>query len=171
MQYWTPIPQYLLAIALMITFIQLARRLPQDWGNHGQRNLPRPFALWLVAAAVDLAFFLGFYASPTLIPSPLAMLYGPLLIFLTTKFITRYNWKQKNTDIHTLALCSGALTFFLIFAPLQELDRTRVDNTQGITLVAVATIIALITLGYKIEQRNKPKPDNITKPDTQQPVT
>jgi len=159
MQYWTSLPQYLFAIILMITFIQLARRLPTNWGKHGQRNLPRPFVLLLVAAAADLAFFLGFYASPTLIPWQLTMLYGPLLIFLTAEFITRYNWHQKPTDIHTLALCSGALTFFLIFAPLQELDKTRTDNTQGMILVALATITALIILRHKIKQRNKTEPN------------
>jgi hypothetical protein len=166
MNYWTPLPQYLIGIAIMITFILLARRLPQDWGTLGQKPLPKPVKLWLVAALTSLAFFLGFYASPSLIPWPLAILYGILLTLLITKFITRYNWKQKPNNMHTLALCYGALTFFLLFAPLQELDKTRTDNRQGMTLVAIATIIALIILRHKIKQQNKP--DNTTQPSTQQ---
>jgi len=169
MQYWTPIPQYLFAIVIMIAFIYAARRLPSDWGNHGQKPLPKPLVPWLVAATADIAFFLGFYSSPSLIPWPLAILYGILLTFLITKFITRYNGSEKPTDMHTLALCSGALTFFLIFAPLQELDKTRTDNTQGMTLVAIATIIALIMLRRKIKQQSKP--DNATQPNTQKPTT
>ena len=168
MKYWTPLPQYLFAIILIIAFIQLARRLPTDWGNHGQKTLPKPITLWLVAAAADLAFFLGFYSSPALIPWQLAMLYGPLLIILTTKFITQYNWHQKPNNMHTFALCSGALTFFLIFAPLQELDKTRTENTQGMTLVAMATIIALIILGRRINRQNQPKSDITARPNSQQ---
>jgi hypothetical protein len=156
MKYWTPLPQYLIGTAIMITFIYLARRLPPDWGTHGQKPLPKPINLWLIAAAASFAFFLGFYSSPSLIPWPLAILYGILLTILFTKFITRYNWREKPNNMHTLALCSGALTFFLIFAPLQELDKTRTDNTQGMILVAVASAIALIILRHKIKQRNKP---------------
>jgi len=66
---------------------------------------------------------------------------------------------------------SGALTFFLIFAPLQELDKTRTDDTQGMTLVAIATIIALIMLRRRIEQQNQPKSDNATRPNSQQQTT
>jgi heme A synthase len=154
MNYWTPLPQYLTGIAIMITFIYLARRLPPDWGTHGQKPLPKPAKLWLVTAAASFAFFLGFYSSSSLIPWPLAILYGILLTTIIAKFITRYNWKQKPNNIHVFALCSGALTFFLTFAPLQELDKTRTDNTQGMTLVAIATIIALITLRHKIKQQN-----------------
>jgi hypothetical protein len=169
MNYWTPLPQYLTCIAIMTAFIILARRLPQDWGTHGQKPLPKPALLWLTAAAASLAFFLGFYASPSLVPWPLAMLYGIFLTILIAKFVTRYNWNQKPSNMHILALCSGALTFFLLFAPLQELDKTRTDNTQGMTLVAIATIIALIVLRHKIKQQNKP--DNTTQPSTQQQTT
>jgi hypothetical protein len=154
MKYWTPLPQYLTGIAIMTTFIYLAQRLPPDWGTHGQKPLPKPRVLWLITAAASFAFFLGFYSSPSLIPWPLAILYGVLLTILMTKFITRYNWHQQPNNMHVFALCSGALAFFLVFAPLQELDKTRTDNTQGMILVAIATIIALITLRHKIKQQN-----------------
>jgi len=169
MKYWTPLPQYLIGMAIMIAFIHLARRLPSDWGTHGQKPLPKPIILWLVAALASFAFFLGFYASTSLIPWPLAILYGILLTFLIAKFITRYNWHQKPNNIHVFALCSGALTFFLIFAPLQEMDKTRTDNTQGMTLVAIATIIALIILRQRIRQQNKT--DTPAQPNTPQQTT
>ena len=168
MKYWTPLPQYLIGTAIMITFIYLARRLPPDWGTHGQKPLPKPIILWLVAALASFAFFLGFYSSPSLIPWPLAILYGILLVFVAVRFITRYNWHQTPNNMHTFALCSGALTFFLVFAPLQELDKTRTDNTQGMILVVIATIIALITLRHKIRQRNKTNKDAQPQP---QPTT
>jgi len=82
------------------------------------------------------------------------MLYGLLLVFLMVKFIKRFNWREKATDMHVFALCSGSLTFFLVFAPLQELDKSRKDITTGMSLVALAFAIGLIWLGLRIKQRN-----------------
>ncbi|HKZ94391.1 MAG TPA: hypothetical protein VJ249_07420 [Candidatus Bathyarchaeia archaeon] len=162
MNYWTPLPQYLFGIAIMLVFVYLARRLPADWGMHGQKALPKTIVLWIVAAVAGFAFFLGFYSSPYLVPWPVAMLYGPLLIFLMFIFLKRFNWGEKASDMHVFALCSGALTFFLVFAPLQELDKSRKDVTAGMSLVALAFAIGLIWLGLKIKQRNKDTPDKWT---------
>jgi len=155
MNYWTPAPEYLFGIALTLIFIMLARRLPANWGQLGQTTLPKPYAFWLVTAAAGLAFFLGFYSSPYIVPWPAAMLYGPLLIFLMVQFLKRFNWREKTNDMHVFALCSGALTFFLIFAPLQELDTNRNEVTTGMSLVALAFAIGLIWLGLKTKHRNK----------------
>jgi len=155
MNYWTPLPQYLFGTAVMLAFAYSAHRLPSDWGTKGQKTLPRPIVLWIVAAAGSFAFFLGFYSSPSLIPSPLAMLYGLLLVFLMARFIIRFNWREKASDMHVFALGSGALTFFLVFAPLQELDKSRSDITTGMSLVALAFAIGLIWMGLRIRRRNR----------------
>ena len=154
MNFWTPLPQYLFGIAVMMMLVYLAHRLPSDWGMHGQKAFPKSIILWIVAAVADFAFFLGFYSSPYLFPWPAAMLYGLLLVFLMVKFIKRFNWREKATDMHVFALCSGSLTFFLVFAPLQELDKSRKDITTGMSLVALAFAIGLIWLGLRIKQRN-----------------
>jgi len=171
MNYWTPAPQYLFGVALMLIFIMSAHRLPADWGQLGQKALPKPSVFWLVAAAIGFAFFLGFYSSPYLVPWPVAMLYGLLLIFLMVKFLKRFSWREKANGIHVLALCSGALTFFLVFAPLQELDKSRKDATAGMSLVALAFAIGLIWLGQKIKQRNKDSPNKWTTGSNPTPST
>ena len=153
MKYWTPLPQYLFGIAVMLAFVYSARRLPSDWGMQGQKALSKPVVFWLVAAAGGFAFFLGFYSSPYLVPWPVAMVYGPLLIFLMVKFIKRFNWREKASDMHVIALCSGALMFFLVFAPLQELDRARTDVRTGMTLVALVFAFGLIWLGLRVKRR------------------
>ena len=158
MNYWTPLPHYLFGTAVMLAFAYSAHRLPSDWGTQGQKALSKPIVLWLVAAAGSFAFFLGFYSSPSLVPWPLATLYGLLLVFLMVKFIKRFNWRERASDMHIFALCSGALTFFLAFAPLQELDKNRRDITASMSLVALAFAIGLIWLGLRIKRRNKDSP-------------
>jgi len=155
MNYWTPLPQYLFGVATTIGFIYLARRLPADWGTQGQKALPRSIVFWIAAAVTGFAFFLGFYSSPSLVPWPVAMLFGPFLILLMIGFLKRFNWHEKTKDMRVFALCSGALMFFLVFAPLQELDKTRSDVRTGMSLVAVTFAIGLIVLGLKIKRRDK----------------
>lgn len=164
MNYRTPLPHYLFGIAVMIMFVYFARRLASDWGMHGQKAFPKPAVLWLVAAVAGFAFFLGFYSSPYLVPWSVAMLYGLLLVFLMVQFLKRFNWREKTSDMHVFALCSGALTFFLVFAPLQELDKSRKDVTAGMSLVALAFAIGLIWLGLGIKQRNKDSPKSVLLP-------
>jgi len=90
-----------------------------------------------------------------------AMLYGLLLIFLMVRFLKRFNWREKASDMHVFALCSGALTFFFVFAPLQELDNTRTDIRTGMSLVALVFAIGLVWLGLQIRQRGKGRPANV----------
>jgi hypothetical protein len=57
-----------------------------------------------------------------------------------------------NKTFKALAVVLGALTFFILFAPLQEFDKARPDNTTGMTLVGLAFIIGLIWLHRRIER-------------------
>lgn len=153
MKYWTPLPQYVFGIAVMLAFVYSARRLRSDWGMHGQKALSKPVLFWFVAAAAGFAFFLGFYSSPSHVPWPLAMLYGVLMVFVVARFLRRFDWHGKASDMHVFALCSGALMFFLVFAPLQELDETRVDVRTGMSLVALVFALGLIWLGLRVKRR------------------
>jgi hypothetical protein len=51
-------------------------------------------------------------------------------------------WSNK----HQLALASGGLIFFVLLAPMQELDKNRPDNTTGMTIVGLAIAIFLFGL-------------------------
>jgi hypothetical protein len=156
MNYWTPAPQYLFGIALMVFFIYLARRLPANWRQQGQKTLPKPLVLWLVSTLAGFAFFLIFWSLPyTGLPWPVALLYGPLLVFLILRFLKRFNWHQEPNGTHLFALVSGALTFFIVFAPLQELDKNRNDVTTGMSLVGLAFALGLIWLGLQVKRRRE----------------
>jgi peptidoglycan/LPS O-acetylase OafA/YrhL len=60
------------------------------------------------------------------------------------------------TDIHRLALASGALGFFVLLAPLAELDTTRPDNPAGMTVVGVAAALLLVWLGRRTRREIDP---------------
>jgi len=153
MNYWTPLPHLIFAVALMVLFGYLAHRLRADWGQQGQKALPKPRVLWLVATVASFAFFLGFYGLPSAVPWQLLMLYGPLLIFLMVRFLKRYDWRERVSDMHVLALTSGALSWMIVFAVLQELDKTRTDTTMGMSIVALASVVGLIWLRFKVKKR------------------
>lgn len=148
--YWPSLPHYLLTVLVMISFGYAAHRLPAEWRNHGNKPLPKLVLMWIIGAVGTFSFFLGFWLMPTLMPLwPIGMLFGPALILFYMVLLRSYEWKEP-TEKHRFALVSGALALFIIFAPLQELDRTRTDNTVGMSLVGLAFLVGLILLGRHI---------------------
>jgi len=93
-----------------------------------------------------LPHFTGFPLFPIIV-----IFLGVSLVFGMMQFLRRYNWKQAN-DRHRFGLAAGALTPLIVFAPLQELDRTRTDNPTGMGLVSLAFLIGLVWLGWQIRK-------------------
>jgi hypothetical protein len=149
-QYWPPIPQYLFTILVLILFVSIAYRFPANWGGNGKRPLSKVSVMWIIGTSGTFAFFIGFGLIPNLIPWwPVGILFGPVLVFIYAIVLKNYRWKQPN-ERHIFALASGTLTFFLVFAPLQELDATRTDNTWGMTIVGIVFLIGLILLRRRV---------------------
>jgi len=63
-------------------------------------------------------------------------------------------WKLQlslgKAEKHRFALVSGALTFFMVFAPLQELNATRTDNPVGMSFVGLAFLAGLVLLERRV---------------------
>jgi len=150
--YVPPFPQYLSAALLVMLLVSLAWKLPSDLGKHGSVQPPRPLYLWAVGLLGTLGFFLIFWALPFLLPPSLVMLLGALLVLSFATFLKRYQWNESN-DLHRFALISGALTFFILLAPLQELDKTGTDNPQGMGLVGLAFLVGLVLLRRRIQRQ------------------
>jgi hypothetical protein len=154
-RYWPPLSQYLGTALIMILLGYTASKLPSTWGLTGKKPLSRPFKMWAIGTAATFAFFWGFYLVHTLIPLwQVGIFFGPALVLLFWKLLTRYDWKKPN-EKHRFALASGALTYFIVFAPLQELDKTRTDNPAGMSLVGLAFLIGLILLGRHIWKQER----------------
>jgi hypothetical protein len=113
-----------------------------------------PKLLWLLGVAGTFGFFFGFWLMPSIIPSWSEGLFMSLILLSSAiAFLIRYPW-DKASDHHRFALVSGALVFFIVFAPLQEFDTTRMDNPTGMILVGVFCLIGLLFL-YRHLNRHK----------------
>jgi hypothetical protein len=148
--YWPPLPQYSLAALTAMLFCYAAYRLPDKWGTNGKRLLPKPLIMWAIGAIGTFVFFLGFYLMHILMPLwQIGILFGPGLVLSYSKLLKGFEWKETNRK-HSFALVSGALTYFIILAPLQEIDKTRTDNPIGMSVVGLAFLVGLVWLGRRI---------------------
>ena len=152
--YYPPFPQYLSAVILVAFFIFLAWRVPSEDGKKGFTKLPRPVYFWAAGFLGTVGFFVIFWALPSLLSPLLVMFLGALLGFSFVAFLKYVDWSDCG-DLNKFALISGGLAFFIFLAPLQELDKTRTDNPQGMGLVGLAFLVGLILLGWRIGQRTQ----------------
>jgi hypothetical protein len=143
--YTPPIIPYLVTMILVLLFGYAAYHLPAVWGQGDTAMLP-PKLLCLLGVAGTFSFFFGFWLMPSIIPFwPLGLFISLILLSLVTAFLIRYQW-DKGSVYHRFALVGGALVFFIVFAPLQEFDTTRMDNPTGMTFIAVSCLSGLLLL-------------------------
>lgn len=150
--YVPPWLQFLFTLFLMFAFIFYAYKLPSNWGTGGSRKLPRPLLLWATGFLGRLAFFAVFWIGPNLTSPLVVIVLGVLLVVSVVKLVKGFDWNLPN-DLHQLALVSGALSFFIMIAPLQELDKTRTDNPVGMSLVGLAFLLGLVLFRRQIKRR------------------
>jgi hypothetical protein len=136
----------------MLAFIFYAYKLPSSWGDEGSKKLPKPMLLWAVGFLGTLAFFITFLAGPHLTSPLIVMTLGVLLVVGIVRLLKRFDWNLSN-DLHQLALVGGGLSFLIVLAPLQELDKTRADNPMGMSLVGLAFLIGLVLFGRQVKRR------------------
>jgi FtsH-binding integral membrane protein len=149
--YRPPLLQYLTSAVLVGALFVLARKTPHKTGKNGSLNPSKPLKLALLGFFTTLSLFLLFGAGPTVIGSPaVLMLLGIALVFAIFCLLKRYEWDERRL-YHKFALAAGALGFFIAIAPLQELDKSRLDNTQGMLFVGIAAAILLILVRKKLK--------------------
>jgi hypothetical protein len=146
--YRPPFIPYLLAIVAVIVLIAIARRLPSRWLAPHPGQVKRP--LWFAALGLSATVFFFVIAGvlPNLgIPVLLTLIAMPMLLFGVTRAVRRMSCGGVWTQEHQIALASGALGFFVLFAPLQEMgNANRPDNTTGMALVGLAAFVFLAWL-------------------------
>jgi ferredoxin-NADP reductase len=154
--YTPPLPQFLLAPAVVIMLALLAKRLPAEWARRGTKPMRRPRFYATVAVVGAVASALTFLVVPNLQPPPaLVIAIGVAIIYGLIRLLTRYNWREA-TDLHRLAIAVGSIAIFVAFAFFQELDKSRVDNTSGMMLVGFASLVGLAYLGLRVRARTRP---------------
>ena len=88
-------------------------------------------------------FFLIWVLPSTGIPALLNLvLIGALGVLALVAFRRVFASERWGLE-RAVAASAGALTFFIVLAPLQQLDVTRADNTAGMALVGLAGAVFL----------------------------
>ncbi len=149
--YRPPPLQYLMSALLVGALLLLAWKAPSRTGKNGSLNPSDPSRLALLGFVTTLALFMLFGAGPNLISSPAVLvLLGIALVFAIFSLLRRYRWDEGRL-YHKFALATGALGFLITLTPLQELDKSRLDNTQGMIVVGIAATIMLILVRKRLK--------------------
>jgi hypothetical protein len=153
--YFPPVWTMLLTIAVIGALFFLARRLPTPPPPVSPGCVPRPLWFAIVGFAGIFIFFFIFWGFPELaVPLPLTVLITIGLIPLALWIVWKMSRSGAWTDEHQLALTGGALMFFVLLSPIQELDPARTDNTTGMIAVGLVTLIFLIWLWRRVKRQN-----------------
>jgi hypothetical protein len=153
-EYRPPVLPYMMAIAATIGLYAVARRMPTHWwtGRIEPRRSPPWFGL--VGFASTTIFFFTHWVLPAIgAPVPLTMLAAVLLVWMVVIVVRRMSGEGGWSDEDKLALVGGALTFFILLAPISELDASRPDNPTGMTLVGLVALFFLIWLRRETRRR------------------
>lgn len=152
--YRPPAIPYLLAVTLTVALYIIAKKMPAQWLASIQKPTWRPLFLGLLGLCATFVFFMLGWALPHLGLSPILtiammVLFAVALLFLIRRASGNGSWQ----DDGRLALVSGALTFFILLGPISENDATRLDNPAGMTLVAIAALVALLWMRFRVRRR------------------
>ncbi len=150
--YRPPVSPYVLAAAAVVGLIGLARSLPtaQSASVEPSRAPSRPMAFLLGGFAATIGFFVLAWAAPNASIPPFVLIAVTMAYAaLVWRLGRRMAGPQMLPPMQQLAAASGALGFFILLAPLQEMDATRPDNTTGMALVGLAAVLFLIMLARR----------------------
>jgi hypothetical protein len=164
--FFPPLPQYAFMALLTAAFLIMAHRLPPDWARHGNKPMRRPRFYGLTALTGAIACGLIFWVLPNSLDFALApalvILLGAATILGVIRFLTRYDWR-RGTPMHRYGLAAGALSLFIVFSFFQELDKSRLDDTSGMSLVGLVFLIGLLLLRRRLgKELQNPDPTTST---------
>lgn len=148
---------YVLAILAIVALCFTARRMPVALRKRPSIDTTADKPHSLRCFALGLAFTIAFFALLWVIPSTSVSALGDMALMLLLaaagwlglpRLIPASRWDAR----HLLALASGALSFLIVLAPLQELSPERSAETRGMALVGLAMAILLVWLGWRIRR-------------------
>lgn len=153
-KFWPPIPAYLACFLLIGGFIWLARRAPVP-AREGAATI-RPLWLGLVTFLATWAFFLQMFIPPNLgVPEIAAMaLMAASAVFVIWLLHRMAGRGAALSSRQVLGLVSGPLVTMALMAFIQQADNAkRPDNTSGMALVGLVTLVGLIALAWVARRR------------------
>jgi hypothetical protein len=143
-----------LAFVAAAALFLIARRLPSPAPTPRRGPVRRPLWFALVGFFGTFTFFMSMWVLPELgVPVLFSLLAPVALMALITWGIRKMSRGGAWNDEHRGALAGGALMWFVMLAPIQELDATRTDNTTGMVVVGLATLLFLIWAWRRVRRR------------------
>jgi hypothetical protein len=152
-----PWPHYLLTWAAVLGLIALARRIPARLGRIAGPRPARLWRLWAVGFLWTLLSYLAFGGLPRLhTPAPLTVLAGLAVTLAAGWSVLRLSGNLARWDDRgRFALGAGLLSFFVLLAPLQELDPERTD-AAGMTAVGITALALLLLARWGLWRKTAP---------------
>ena len=159
--YRPPTLIYLLAIISVYLLYRLARGVRPAFST-----IERPPAKprWFVLAGFlwIAAFFIAVGAlSNSTVPAIFTM---GVLVMITAVYgrtLRRLRGSEANLSlIRQWAIAAGPLFFFILLAPLQEFDTTRLDDTSGMFLVGAGMFTFLLWLARRVKHQGSDHLEN-----------
>lgn len=142
------------AAALAAALLWVGLHLKLNPPVPSEKTLPGLWKLRLAALGTTIAFFATIWVFP-------AILRPAVLTAATTLVVVIFGiWRVRTWSARSgwgaeqrLALASGAMSFFLLLAPIDELNHPGGKPTQGMTLVALLWLAGLIALSLRTGRR------------------
>ncbi len=152
--YRPPAIPYLMAGLTVLVLYVLARRLPVDFGavrrDESQDDRPRTKRRFVCGFVGAIAFFAILWGIPNTGVRPEATMVLLALLAAGVVIGLRYGGAPSRwTPRRQLALASGALGFFIVLAPLQQLDPAHAVERRGMALVGLAMACLLVWLAWR----------------------
>ncbi len=153
--YSPPLIPYVLTVAVVVALVLLAWRLPRQLFMPKTACMRHPFWFWLIGFTGAIAFFLVFWRLPnTNLPPWVTMFISIGLVTLVAWVVMRMSGNGSSwSGMHKTALAAGALSLFILLAPIQEFDASHTDNTVGMTVVGLAGLLFLLWMWWRMRAR------------------
>jgi len=153
--YRPPAFAYLLTLIGTALLIFLAKRAARRFPAPEARPLGSSWRSALLGLGGAILLFFLMWALPG-VGLPFVVVLASFALFAWGSLVLAARLERRGifaSPVQLLALASGALSFLILLAPLQELDKTRVDNTGGMSLVGVAFAIVLVWIAWRVRRR------------------
>jgi hypothetical protein len=156
--YRPPFVPYLASIAITISLILLAKRIRGPQASPIDLPVASRLRFGLTGFIMTILFFTTAWVLPNLglIPVLPILLFGFILL-AAGAWVWRLSGRGHWQPAHLAVLASGALLFFIIMAPLVEMDKTRMDDPSGMTLVGLVVLILLVLFNRHIQKQGRPE--------------
>lgn len=145
-------PPVLIGFALIIVVLlfMLARTWPA--GPSKGWILRRASTYFFFGFVSMVTFYVIYGALPHILPWPLLVLAIAIVYVLIVRWFLKSSLIGSANASRDFWLVAGVLGFFIFLSPFQEIDKNRIDNPAGMTVVGLAFLVFLALVYLKVRR-------------------